>query len=387
MADSFTEYTSEGWLSRLGGSIKSVLVGVLFFLVSFPLLFWNEGRAVKTARSLDEGASAVVSVPSDRVDPTNDKKLVHTTGQATTDEVLNDADFGIALNAIKLIRNVEMYQWEERTTSEERKKLGGGTERVTRYDYEKVWASQVIDSDLFKHPEDHRNPSRMPFESRTLVARKVTLGAFTLSSEQVGMLDEGEDLQIDPAMEAAPRRVKVSLDSGMFHTGADPSSPDIGAVRVRFEVVRPKAVSVVGQQTGDTFEPYKARAGDDILLVKESALSAAAMFEAARTENTIITWVLRVVGWLLMFFGLLMVFRPISVFGDVVPIVGSILGAGLGVFSFLVASALSTLTMGLAWVFYRPLLGFILLAASVGAFVLLSGVARKRKQGRAVAAT
>jgi len=51
--DQVTEVTREGWFSRIVGSLKSVLVGLVLFLASFPLLWWNEGRAVQTARSLD----------------------------------------------------------------------------------------------------------------------------------------------------------------------------------------------------------------------------------------------------------------------------------------------------------------------------------------------
>ena len=42
---------------------------------------WNEGRAVRTAESLEEGAGAVVSVPADAVDPGNEGKLVHVSEQ------------------------------------------------------------------------------------------------------------------------------------------------------------------------------------------------------------------------------------------------------------------------------------------------------------------
>ena len=91
-----TEITSQSWFGRIGESIKSFLVGILFFLGSFPLLFLNEGRAVRTEKSLHEGAGAVVSVGSDRVDPANNQKLVHMTGKASTGETLTDPDFLIA---------------------------------------------------------------------------------------------------------------------------------------------------------------------------------------------------------------------------------------------------------------------------------------------------
>ena len=51
-----TETTTESWGSRLGSSIKGVLIGAALFIAGFPVLFWNEGNSVKTARAIDEGA-------------------------------------------------------------------------------------------------------------------------------------------------------------------------------------------------------------------------------------------------------------------------------------------------------------------------------------------
>ena len=127
MSDFHTEVTSEGWGSRLMGSIKSVGAGFVMFLVAFPVLFWNEGRAVRTAKSLEEGAGAVVSVAAERVEPGNQGKLIHVTGATATDEVLADEEFGVKAPAIKLLRQVEMYQWTEEKTEKKRDKLGGGT--------------------------------------------------------------------------------------------------------------------------------------------------------------------------------------------------------------------------------------------------------------------
>ena len=47
--DRFTEVTQQSWFSRITGAVKGILVGLVLFVVSFPLLFWNEGRAVQTA--------------------------------------------------------------------------------------------------------------------------------------------------------------------------------------------------------------------------------------------------------------------------------------------------------------------------------------------------
>ena len=51
-----------------------------------------------------------------------------------------------------------MYQWKEHESRETRKKLGGGTETVTTYEYKKEWASGRIDSSSFKKTDGHESP-------------------------------------------------------------------------------------------------------------------------------------------------------------------------------------------------------------------------------------
>ena len=69
---SVTEVSQVSWFSRLGGAFKGILFGIILFLLAIPLLFWNEGRAVKRARALTKGAAAVVSVQPDAVQPENE---------------------------------------------------------------------------------------------------------------------------------------------------------------------------------------------------------------------------------------------------------------------------------------------------------------------------
>ena len=145
---------------------------------------------------------------------------------------------------------------------------------------------------------------------------------------------------------------------------------------MRFEVILPQTVSLVAVQRGATFETYHARAGSDILLLEAGSVPADQMFKSALTKNTILTWALRAAGLLLMFIGLVLVLRPISVLGSVIPVVGSILGAGTASVAFLVALTLSFMTMALAWVAYRPVLALGLMAVALASLVALL---RKRR--------
>lgn len=131
--DRYTEVTKESWFKRLGNAFKGILFGFLLIGISFVLLFWNEGRAVKTMKTLKEGKGIVVPIRADKVDPENNGKLVHVTGKATTEEILEDSVFNVSIRAIKLKRVVQMYQWKEVVTSKTKKKLGGETETVKTY--------------------------------------------------------------------------------------------------------------------------------------------------------------------------------------------------------------------------------------------------------------
>jgi hypothetical protein len=384
--DSYTEVTSESWFSRIGGAFKGILLGLVLFIAAFPLLFWNEGRAVKTYKTLQEGGGAVISVPADKVDPANEGKLIHLNGKAVTEATLSDPVFGVTANALKLRREVEMYQWHESSKSETKKKLGGSTETVTEYSYRKDWASHAVSSSGFKKIEGHENPGSLPYESDEQVADTVTVGAFTLPSSLVGKIGSSQPLSVSgdiPLPEELASQAK--RHDGGFYIGADPASPQVGDVRIRFSIVPPTEVSLAAQQRGNTLGPYQTGAGGTIELLQEGSHTAAAMFQKAQSDNTLVTWLLRAGGFILMWIGLNLIFKVLSVLTDVLPFLGGIVGAGTGIIAFLIAAVLSLITVAVAWIVYRPLFGIILLAAAVGVAVLIKGRLGVAKQQSAAA--
>ncbi|KAJ1110747.1 hypothetical protein NDU88_008093, partial [Pleurodeles waltl] len=109
-----TSRQKPGFLGRLSETSGGMLIGLVVFSLSFYVHFTNEGRAVKTAASLDEGLSIVVSLDTvNRVEPQNEGRLVHLSGVLSTSKPLNDPNYGISIECVKLKRQVEMYQWIE----------------------------------------------------------------------------------------------------------------------------------------------------------------------------------------------------------------------------------------------------------------------------------
>jgi transmembrane protein TMEM43 len=375
----YRKVEKQSWGGRVVASVAGALAGGLLFLAAFPVLFWNEGNALHTAQSLEEGAKNVASVEADKVDPANEGKLVHVTAPAKTDEELKDDEFGVAAKAIRLKRTVEMYQYKEVEHTKTEKKLGGGTETVKEYTYEPVWSKDVIDSSKFNDPSYvGKNPDKKPFDDKTWEAKKVTAGAFDLSPALIGMINNDKPYEAAANGKAPPEGYKV--EDNYFYSGEDPKAPEIGDVRVSYTVAEPDTVSLVAQQAGSSFVPYHATSGDkDVELLEVGQHDAAEMFANAQKANEAFTWIVRLVGFLMMAVGLFLVLKPLSVLGDVVPFFGNMIGAVLGLVAGLIALALSLITISIAWVFYRPLIGVPLLLVGVAVLAGCVYLARRRK--------
>ena len=372
--DEYVEQTTTGLGSRLAQSIKGVALGIVLFIIAFPVLWFNEGYAVKTARSLTKGAKTVIDVSSDRVEPANEGKLVHVTGTATTAETVTDPILGVSANTIRLRRKVEMYQWKETSSTEKQKNLGGSETTTTVYNYTQVWSEQPIASTAFKQPQGHQNPAVWPFRSADYFAADMKLGAFRLNQHLVNQFTGADPVDVSQAkLPAAIQARARQLGSG-FEIG-DPASPQAGDLRVAFEQLKSPEVSIVSGQVRDTFEPYGVPGGETVELVVMGTQSAAAMFGSAESKNVGRTWLLRGLGFVLMFAGLMLVLSPLSTLGDVVPFIGDLLRFGAAIVSGLVALSLSLVIIAIAWFVYRPLLSTLLLVA-VAACV---GVVRFRR--------
>ncbi|MBU0726332.1 MAG: TMEM43 family protein [Alphaproteobacteria bacterium] len=361
-----------------------VLIGLLLILACTVGLFWNEGRAVTTARSLEEGAGLVVHVSSATRDAANEGKLVHLTGPVETDGALSDLAFAVSATGVRLIRRVEMFQWQEDSTSETRSKLGGGEETVTTYTYSRDWSDTPADSARFRKPEGHGNPP-MTLRSRTIAAPQARLGAFTLGQPVLDLIDGDRPLPLDATQLQRSRAAygggkKVSLIDDRLYLGADPESPAIGDYRIAYEIVPLGPVSIIGRQSGDTLTPYPTKAGDRLLIVTRGDVPADEMFAAEQAANAVLGWVLRAVGLIFLFVGFMLVMRPMAVAADIVPMLGTLVQFGHALIAFCLALLLGASTIALAWFFYRPLLAIGILVAGV---VLAAGILylRRRKTG------
>src|SRR5262249_994036 len=328
MSDTYTEVTRKDWTTRIGESVKGIVIGLVLIVACCVGLFWNEGRAVQTAKSLAEGAGLVISGGTDRVDPANEGKLIHVSGNIKAGTRPQDAEFGVSAEGLRLVRTAEMYQWQEEKKTETRKNPGGSEETITTYSYTQGWSRSPVNSREFKEPTGHSNPP-MRFRGAEFDGGDVTLGAFRPGKHIVSQLSADQKVPVTATMVDALRQrliERVQEHDGMFYLGDNPTSPHIGDMRISYRVAPNGPVSIIAQQTGSDFTHYQTKAGDRLLIVREGTISAADMFKDAQTGNMILTWVLRLLGALLIYAGFRMILSPLVVVADVVPLIGNILG-------------------------------------------------------------
>ncbi len=378
----YQEVKTTSYGTRVGNSFKGIGGGILLFIAATVLLWWNEGRAVKTTKMLNEAQGAYVEMENpSKIDATLDGELVHATAVATTQDSLVDGRFGFGATAISLQRTVEYYQWVEHSESKTEDKLGGKEVTTTTYTYTKEWVSSPVQSSEFKDPDyQNKNSVLMVVEPEEQWAENVTFGAYKLNESLIHDISSREPVQlaIDEEIlkginDGIGRQRKDSLNyvtqqANVLYIGRVPASPEVGDVRITWEKVVPAKVTIIAQVSGDTFKPFKAKNGQRFQTLVMGSKDADEIFESEHATNKMLLWVLRILGIILVVAGLKGIFGFLETLLKVVPFLANILGWGVGVVCFVVGLVWSLIVIALAWLAYRPVLGISLLA--VAAFLI-----------------
>ncbi|MBQ9677082.1 MAG: TMEM43 family protein [Prevotella sp.] len=420
----YQEVTTTGYGTRVGNSFKSIGTGFVLLIAATALLWWNEGRAVKTAKMLEEAGGAWVEMPNpSKIDSNLDGELVCGTAMATTEDSLSDNQFGIGAKAIALKRKVEYYQWVEHSESKSEDKLGGKEVTTTTYTYSQEWVPSPVQSSQFKDPAyQNKNMVLTTVEDQDQWAENVTFGAYKLpeglihsiSSREAMELAISEDLltQFDKATKAAYERfygvqqpaqpvqpiqnvalsdsakavadslqaVNDSINKAMesaqnkkdfeyvhqagnvLYYGKVPGSPQVGDVRVTFEKIVPAKVTVMAVADGDSFKAFKAKNGKRFQTLVMGKKTGDEIIEDAQDANSTWTWILRIVGIMLVISAFKSIFGFLETILKVVPFIANIFGFGVGIVCTILGVVWSLIVIALAWLFYRPILAICLIA-------------------------
>ncbi len=400
----YTETTNTSYGTRLGNSLKGIVTGFVLFIVGTVLLFWNEGNFVSTKKAINEGQSIVVPMQDiNKLNSDLNGKFVHTSGLADTKDTLTDDLFGVRELAIALDRKVEYYQWVEKSKTESKDKVGGSQEQKTTYTYQQEWTSSPVNSDQFKDPAyQGKNTVLTTIESKKTQAQQVSFGVYSLPEFIVSSIARNTpvDMQLSPDKKkewettllkntgkaqptttdsTASTQELLHVQGNIAYIGRSSSSPQVGDVRVTIVKTEPSTISILAKVNGSTFEAYHAQNGKNISQVAQGTVSADNMFAGAHSSNSTWTWILRVVGVIVVIAGLRSMFYIVEMLFKVLPFLANIVGVSVGLVVTVVGFAWALLIIAIAWIFYRPLIAIILIAAVVGAFIYLKKRAKEKE--------
>ena len=434
MVDSFTEMDPDagGFLQAIGDSIKGVLVGAVILLAGTCCLPWNEYRYVKRMKALEGGLAMTEELPSDKVDASKEGKLVLVSGTAKTAEELSDDTFGIEIPAMQLVREVEMYQYDEDSKKDKKKK-------TITYSYPEKWSKTKIDSSNFKgeKAKNYRNPAGpMPYTGENWTAESVTLGAFDVPKGYIGSFSLSQ--KINPGGEATPaasqapspaaadpltcpvcqKKLKSAagvkdhmkakhkgeapaatpasgggatgaaanpkipagykaLDGYLFKGLGTPGSPKIGDVRISWRYAPAQAdATIVGKQVGSSFEAFEIN-DSNVAGIHMGIENKQQYYAKEQASNTMWLYIIRFGGAIMMIVAFGMIFAPLSAVTDMIPIVGDVVDMGTGCAAAGLGAIASFFLIALGWVFARPLIGIPMLLVAIGGLVGLIILAKK----------
>jgi len=344
MPEQYTQVTKVGWGKKIEESLKGMILGIVLFVGSFFVLWFNEGRV-----DISKIAKKAIPLDPNFVNEKLEGKLISVTGKLETDQEIGDPSFLKPARYIKLERRVEMFAWVEKTKTETVKKLGGEEERITTYEYVKKWTFNPPDSSSFQYPEDHYNPP-MTIQNETFFSDVAKVGVFEFSPTEI-------DLPRPSLISLSPENViltgNAKLEGNYIFIGQGTlSNPQIGDTRISFNGIKSgQTVTVFGKLENGKIVPYyhqgKIKLYRVLLGSRDDAIA-----QMAKEHKTQI-WLFRIIGFLMMWIGLNLIFKPISTILDLVPILGSISGGLIGVVTFIVSLVLSAVTILISMVFHN----------------------------------
>jgi hypothetical protein len=340
--DSYIKVSEIGYGNKIKQSFGAIIIGLILFFCSFAVLWWNEGRP-----NIGKIASEAITINANTIDSSANGKFVAVTNKLEATSDIIDPVFSVSGKYICLYRIVEMYSWVEETQTEEKEKIGGKTERITKYNYEKKWTDNPKPSSSFEYPEGHENPE-LPYKNETFCAEEAKVGAYKFSPSLI-QLPPSESITLTPESFKAPNLqsgfVPIRLVNNFIYIGeGNLDQPQLGDVRISYKAVKEgKLVSLFGKLNGDFIEPYIYK--NKIKIYKLMLGNRDEAILNLKTQHKMLGWIFRITGFLMMWIGMCMFFAPLHAFLQIIPALSKISKAIMGIILLPLALTLSIITI------------------------------------------
>jgi hypothetical protein len=321
---------------------QGVLVGIVLFLLSFGVLYWNEGR---TNYAQIAKRAVVVDANNVAASPDAAGQLISATGKVAAEPVIGDELYLKPGPYVKVERQVEVMAWVETTENVTHTNADGSQSSETNYLYKTDWVDEPADSTKFHVSEGHANIASK-ISDATTVANTAKVGELAFDPESI-RVPSTVTLQLNESMVSLTENATLLAGEYVYvreSAAGTSTDPDIGDLRISYHVVKvPFDGTIFGQLSGTTVNPYVNKHGDELYRVVEGTHEQG--IAQMRAEYKGALWAFRLIGFLMMWFGLWALFGPISALMSFIPVIGGVGKAFISVITFAVAFVLSAVAI------------------------------------------
>lgn len=370
--------------SRSPKGCLSVILGVFFgiamFIGSFVLLFWNEGTE-------DLSKAAEEAVPFERIDQAETDKLVYLVDQLHADETVHD-QYLVDQNYVFFVRYVEMYAYEEETRTDR------DTDETT-YHYSAEWTRSPTNPRDFEGPQrdrPHDIPedfttwlSDMPSTGQSLADTLTIKGQYSVSTNDLTMSNANrltlDESRIDS--DALDDNETIESDAIFRQNSKNGTldNPDIGDVRIQYRVITEDDEGLLlATFDGTAFHAYTTEEGNTLYRFFNTVTTLEEATDILRTEYIVQLWIFRVVGFLLMFLGLMLIGLPIQAVTSFLPALSRATMFIYGAIAFGVSLVLTTFTIIVARIYYNV----YLLVGVIALMIIITVIMLNRRKRKAL---
>lgn len=284
-------------VARVGLGVIVLALGVW---VGYDQTTRAEAYQVAIATLSEIVEEGIPTLSADEVTTGYDGRWVHVQGSLVVPPV-TDSLTGLAVETWRLVRTVELRQWQENQTQVWTDPESSPT---TRYSYEQVWSSDLIDSDDFNNPpfgdDEHLNPGDKPYSDEIFISDDFRLGAWRLPVYTYGW----------PEREEVPSELleTTSLADGWVVSGGyvyDANDPDV-RIRYTYHPLQADTYSVIGVPEDGVLD--LSDEFSDLPLAALGSVSAEEMVAAATGTERGVQSVWMIYAWV----GLLLLLRPVA---------------------------------------------------------------------------
>ncbi len=352
--------------------LTGILGGALIFLCAFPVLYFNEAQ---------ENLSKVAEQAVEYNEALESSYLGYTVGAFSATNKANDPL--LTREFVAVTRKVEMYGYIETqsTTTTNSGNTQSSFNSEIRYTYSKAWLVNPGQTTTWRGRTSDF-PRDLPINYNTWIVNLPQPRTSTSTGLSINNIPvDGTNLDLSASNDLSVTQDMIVNNSytvvlnDLYFTNQerfDLSTPLIGDVRISFTVIEfDDQGLLLGNIDNNQFSAFTTDSGNIMYRFFNGESTIENVVSQLQTEYQLTIWIFRVVGFLMLFVGLLLSFKPISTLFNFIPIFGSV-GSGLfTIMLFVVSLVLAITTIVISLIVQNILVVSLITLSIFGLFFVL----------------